>query len=258
MAELQEAVEQSSEGLETATNDGLESNTEQSVATQTTDQGSETLIYDPEMIRGKPELEALAKQLQGSYTRKTQELAGQRQKIEAYDSFVNDPLAAMRNFAQQYGYSLIQGQPEQQQQGEFQPQTWDEVLGEATNRAKSELLKELSPLIGRVEKLQQQNIESYLDTHHSDWRSYEDRMTDIVKQHPTMARDPDLLYEMAIPKDIRQSRATQAALAKIKTDSGAAQVSGGSSTSKQVSDRPNKPLSFREAYEYAKKKIGSA
>lgn len=255
MAELQTSGGQPTTGPETVTSSGPEGTTEQSVATQTTTQGSEELtFFDPESIRGKPELESAYKQMQRAFTQKTQGLAEHRKKIEAYEAFESDPLGTMRALAQQYGYQLLQGQqPQQQSNQEFQ--TWDDVLEAAEKRAEQRILQKIAPVLGKVEKLQQQNIETFLDTNHPDWRTYESEMTDLVKKHPTLAKDPDMLYEMALPPSVRNARATKAALAKIQAGSGASQISGGSSTTKQVSDLPKKGLTFQEAVEYAKRKL---
>ena len=259
MAELEGVAEQSTEGLETATGGELESNVEQSGANQTTVEGSEELtFFDPESIKGHPELEPAYKQMQAAFVKKTQAIASDRAKIEAYNNFEANPMNMLQNLAQQYGYQLTQGQLEQQQQQEFEPETWDDVLKAAEERAEKRVMEKFAPVINKVESLQQRNIETYMDTNHPDWRTYEDEMTEVVKKHPTLAQDPDLLYEMALPSNIRNARASKAALAKIQAGTGAAQISGGSSTTKQVSDAPKRGMTFAEAVEYAKKKTGRA
>lgn len=261
MAEIQGATEQLSGGLDGATGDGLQEATntglgstgEQSVANQATGNGPEELtFFDPASIQGKPELETAYKQMQRAFVEKTQSIAGERRKVEAYNAFEADPIGTIKALAQQYGVQL-QAQPQQQTPQEFG--SWDDVMAEATNRAKTEIMKDLSPLLGKVQSLQQQNIESYLDNHHPDWRTYEDSMMELIQKHPTLAKDPSMVYEMALPPQVRQARATQAALAKINAGSGAAQVSGGSTTNKQVSNKPNGPMSFADAYAFAKQQL---
>src|ERR1051325_9370510 len=70
-------------------------------------------FFDPASIAGKPELEAAYKQMQGSYTKRMQEFAKHRTKIDAYDAFERDPLGTMRNIAQQYGYQFVQAGKDQ-------------------------------------------------------------------------------------------------------------------------------------------------
>lgn len=261
MAEFEGAGEQSADGLGTATGGELEGHGEQSVANQTTVDGSEELtFFDPETIKGHPELEPAYKQMQAAFIKKTQSIAADRKKIDAYNAFESNPMAMLQNLAQQYGYQLSPYQQQQMQQAkqEFEPQTWDDVLKAAEERAEKRVMERFAPVINKVESLQQKNIETYLDTTHPDWRTYEDEMTRVVKSHPTLAKDPDLLYEMALPPKVREARATKAALAKIQAGNGAAQISGGSSTNKQVSDAPKKGLTFAEAYAFAKRKTGGA
>jgi hypothetical protein len=254
MAELGEAGEQSTEGLETVTEGELQSEGEQSVANQITETGSEELtFFDPSSIQGQPELEAAYKQMQRAFTEKTQAIASDRKKIEAYNAFEANPMATIQTLAQQYGYQLNPYQAQQQQQQEFTPETWEDVLKAADERAEKKYAEKFGPILDRVEKLQQSNVEGYLDQNYPDWRTYEDDMTRLVKEHPTLAKDPGTLYELALPRKVREARATKAALNKIQAGTGAVQVSGGSTINKQVSDTPKKGMSFHEAYEYARK-----
>ena len=46
--------------------------------------------------------------MQAAFTKKTQAVAQDRQKIEAFDAFMADPMSQIQQLAQQYGYSLTQ------------------------------------------------------------------------------------------------------------------------------------------------------
>ncbi len=101
--------------------------------------GSDFDLNDvPEELR--PHVEAYAKnvekQLKANYTRKTQEIGKQRQKIEAYDAFERDPEGTLRQIAERQGFTLNRAggrdsnaSPGNQVMGDqWQPQTWTEVF----------------------------------------------------------------------------------------------------------------------------------
>ncbi len=207
-------------------------------------------FFDPASIAGKPELELAYKQMQGSYTKKLQEFSKHRPKIDAYDKFEKDPLGTLRQMAAQYGYQFVQGNPEGPK--DFQPQSWDDVMA----KAKEEVLKEMAPVFNEVKSLKKQNVESYLDTNHSDWRTYEDQMMETLKTHPSLVNDPDKLYRLSVPEKVWEARATQQAMQRLKATSDNGQVSGGT-TVKQTVQTPTGPLNFNQAVEAAKAKLQS-
>ena len=240
-----------------ATSEAPGSGGEQSVAlSQTTSNGSGSgdveLFYDPKSIEGKPELELLAKQLQGDYTKKTMGLAEGQQKVDAYDAFMADPEGTMRQLATQYGWNLIQGKASPEADGEFNPKTWDEVQKHFLNAARKELARENAPLINEVKDLKKQNVEAQLDRDYPDWRTYESNMSDTLQRHPTLVNDTDALYRMSVPKELLEQRATKTALAKLKGGTDNAQISDNKTTSIPTTDSPTKPLTFEEAAKRAK------
>src|SRR5574340_1187189 len=65
---------------------------------------AEPTFFDPSAIA--EELKPAYKQMQAAFTKKMQALSGERQKIEAYNQFMADPIGQMQQVAKQYGYSL--------------------------------------------------------------------------------------------------------------------------------------------------------
>lgn len=222
---------------------------------------TEELIYDPEMIRGKPELEALAKQLQGSYTKKSQEIAQHKQKIQAFDEFAANPAQALQQLATQFGYTLTRAQAQQmvneQQKQQFEPQSWDEVINKAKAETRQEVLKELEPFLNNVKETRKGQLEKLLDDTCPDWRVYEDDMMKTLQTHPTLVNDPEKLYRMSVPASVLESRAAQAALRKLQNKAESAQISSGSSTNQTADSKPKGKMTFNESVEYAKAKLAS-
>jgi hypothetical protein len=207
-------------------------------------------FFDPASIAGKPELEAAYKQMQGSYTKRMQDIAKHRPKIEAYERFEKDPVGTLKQLAQSYGYQFVQAGENQPK--DWAPQSWDDVMA----KAKEEVLKEMRPVFNEVKSLKKQNVESYLDTHFSDWRTYESEMMETLQAHPSLVNSPDKLYRLSVPDQVWEARATKAAMQRLKGATDNAQVSGGT-TVKQTSTVPTGPLSFNQAVEVAKSRLAA-
>ena len=216
----------------------------------------EQWFFDPHDLPA--ELLPAYKNMQAAFTKKTQAFSEQRHKIDAYDAFEQNPVAAIQQIAQQYGFQLIQ--PGQQMgQGEVEqdwtPQTWEEVLAKAEKQAEQKVLQRLEPLIGKVQQLQQSNTEAFMDNNFPDWRQYEDEMHALLKAHPTLANDPGTLYKMAVPDEVLKSRAAKIALQKLQNNTQNAQVSSQSTTHKPAAAKLEGPLTFNQAVEIAKARI---
>lgn len=205
-------------------------------------------FFDPASIQDKPELLAAYKQMQASYTKRMQDMARHRTKIDAYDRFERDPMGTMQQLAAQYGFQLVQRG--QDQPKDWNPQSWDEVMAEAEKR----VLQKMQPVLGELKELKKQNIETYLDSKYTDWRTYETDMMDLLKEHPSLVKDPDKLYRLAVPSEVLEARAAKAALQKLRGTSDNAQVSGGTTT-KQTTTEPTGPLSFEQAVEVARQRL---
>lgn len=230
---------------------------EQSVASvQTTatgtEQTAEESFFDPKDIAGTP-LESAYKEMQGAFTKRMQSFSQNKHKLDAYDQFEADPQGTIQQLAQQYGYQLVQ--PGETDAADFQPQTWDEVMDKAKEAAKAEMMKDLQPLLGEVQNMKQSNMETYMDNKHPDWRTYEDSMLDVLKEHPTLSKSPDLLYDLALPPEVKQARAHKSAMSKIKGQTEASEVSGRSTTTKTPNQNLGEVKTLNDAVAVARQRL---
>jgi len=203
-----------------------------------------------------PELLPAYKQMQAAFTQKTQAIAGDRNKIAEYDRFMNDE--AYRNqLLKQYGYG--QQPTELKTSEDWQPDTWEDVMKKAEDRALDRFRGEVQPLLREVQGVKKTQIEKDLDEHVPEWRQYEDEMTETLTAHPTLASDPVKLARLALPEQVLQSKAMQAALTKLQQKNKGASVTKGSTTAAQPSaDIPRQKRTFQQAVDVAKQHIASA
>lgn len=230
-------------------------------STQPTDSGAgkgtqETFLstFDPKDLDGKPELQAAYKQMLGDYTRKTQEIRSAKQKLDQYDELMRDPLSSAQKYLKEMGYHVVQGSPETTDKP-WEPKTWDDVQKLIRDEAEKIANQRTRPLQNEVKKLAQQSIEARLDSSHPDWRTYEDQMVSTLQEHPSLARDPDLLYRMSVPTEIQESRAMKKALEKLKKEGDSSSVSGATTRPASTSKRPEGKLSLDEAWQVARKEL---
>ncbi len=231
----------------TATNGQTEG---QSVApTQTTvagtGEGGES-FFDYETIRGKPELEAVYKEMQRGLTAKSEAFKAGADKIKQYDQFIANPVDTMRQLAQQYGYQMVQGQP---QGDDGQPKSfenWDQVMEEAERR----VMDKMQPMFGEMQNMKQQNVEQALDNSFPDWRIYEEPMMENLQAHPTLVNDHKKLYQMSVPPEVLEARATKLALAKIQGTTDSGMVQSQSTTTQQPTKSPT-IKTFDDAVKFA-------
>jgi hypothetical protein len=215
------------------------------------DGGALDSFFDPTSIQDKPELMAAYKQMQGSYTKRMQDFAKHRSKIDAYDAFERDPVGTMRQLATQYGLQVVQpGQESQSPQQEFQ--SWDDVEKHFFDKFQKKLL---NPVVNEVKNLKKQSIEMQLDKDFPDWRTYEADMMDTLREHPSLVNNPAALYRLSVPPEVLEARATKAAMQKLRGAAENGSVSGASGTTKQTTQEPTGPLNFNQAVEVAKKRL---
>jgi hypothetical protein len=224
------------------------------LSTPATDEPS---FFDPANLA--PELLPAYKQMQAAFTTKTQDIARSKEKISAYDAFMRDPVGQMQNLARQYGLQVmpIGQQPAQQAlPQDWQPQSWDEVLTRAKEQAKQELLQELQPVFGQMQQMRAVTVEQQLNSIDRDWRKYEGTMSDLLRQHPSLANDVSTLYRLAVPPEVLEAKAIQQALDKFDKKAQHLNVSQ-SSSAPRSKPGPPKVGSFQDAYLAAKKQIES-
>jgi hypothetical protein len=115
----------------------------------------------------------------------------------------------------------------------------------------------LNPVFREVQEVKKSNLETFLDQNAPDWRVYEDSMMGNLRKHPTLVSDPLNLYRMSVPSDVLESRATQKALKKMQDKTKATGTSATSTTKTKTGEMPDKPMTFDEAVEFAKKEVAS-
>jgi hypothetical protein len=220
----------------------------------------EDTFFDPRDL--DPALQPAYKNMQKAFSKKMEAIAQHRQKIEAYDQFSKDPLGTIQTIASRLGYRLTRAeaaevaqQAADPQTKSWEPQTWDEVMAKAEERAEQRIMGKLSPIFEELQTVKKSSMEKLLDESAPDWREHEEEMIAILREHPTLAKDPVKLYRMALPPEILESRATQAALKKLQAKADSSKVGGTSTTKQQSPAVPDKPLSFNEAVEFAKRQL---
>lgn len=226
---------------------------------QTTASGTvadqEESFFDPSQI--PEELKPAYKQMQRAFTEKTTALKSHKAKIDAYDQFLADPTGTIKALAQQYGLTLAEAKQVAAEANtqSWEPKSWDDVLAKTRQEAEQGVLQRLQPIISEVQATKKQSIERMLDESCPDWRVYEDKMKETLNKHPTLVEDPVTLYELSLPKEVRQSRATQEALKKLEKKAKGASVSSGSNTNKTATVQSTGRVSFDEAVALAKAKL---
>lgn len=216
---------------------------------------AEDTFFDPKDL--PPELMPAYKQMQKAFSKKTEIIKANKKKIDAYDQFSKDPVTQLQTMASQMGFRLTRAEAAaavkdgEGTTSEFQPQTWDDVFKKVTDV----IMERLSPVLSDVQATKKMNVEKLLDDSCPDWRQYEDEMTVLLQDHPTLAKDPVKLYRLALPPEVLETRATQAALKKLQGKVDASKVGGTSTTKGTETSLPDKPVSFNEAVEIAKKSL---
>jgi len=258
MADLNTPVEQPGADSTGTTAEGLDATAAVSDSPTSTSASapSETAIesfFDPNSIKGKPELEAAYRQMQSAFTKRMQESSQHRQKIDAYDQFQRNPLGTMQQLAASLGYKLVQGSGNEAPT-DWNPQSWDDVMAEAEKR----VLKRMEPVYHEMRNLKKQSVEQYLDSNYTDWRTYEDDMLRTLQTHPSLANDPDSLYRLSVPSEVWEARAYKAAMEKLRKSGDAGSVQGPNRSARPTSPTPKGPLSFDQAVEEARKRVAAS
>jgi hypothetical protein len=80
-------------------------------------------------------------------------------------------------------------------------------------------------------------------------------MEQLLSKHPSLATDLPTLYEMAVPPAIREAKAVQKALAKMKAQAAHASVES-KSTKTNTAPAPTRPRTIEEAWALARGQQG--
>jgi len=260
--------------------------TDKGSASQTIDDGGKTspkdatpsdsepvrfLTLDDVPEEHRPYVEGILKErekaMMAAYTKKTQDIAEVRKKAAMIDAFQQSPEATIRQVAQQMGFDVVPrgqqqaAQPNQPDQP-WEPQTWDEVIAKAEERAEQRILTKLSPMLqplyDNLQQVKSQTIENQLSQIDENWRIYEDDVKanmEFIK--PDLLKTPDgikKLYRMSVPEEVYTSKATQQAIKQYEAKIKAAQVSGASKINK-ATPSTGKITSFNDAVRAAKQML---
>jgi len=258
---------QSSEGsLETP---GAETQgTEGQSTEQTTQEGTATTeaYYDPaeydRLSKDLPEelkaqAAAFQNSLQGNYTKKTQGLADNQKKVDAYNAIMANPTAAIKQYAAQLGLTVSEAAATVvDAKDPNDPQDWASVYKTAEDGALKKFEDKYGHMFTELQTLKKDSIEKTLTDLDPTWQQYEPQMLANMQKHPTLANDAALLYQMSVPPEIAESRATQNALRKLEQKGKSANIAGSSTTTKKPGavDLDGTPT-FAEAVAIAKQHI---
>jgi len=215
-----------------------------------------------------PELEKERKNLLKSYTSKMKEVGGLRLKANLVDAIDANPEAVLRELALRYKVNL--GEAREVQRGEeedLSPRKDEEMpayiarlvkgaVKTAVSGVQEEGKRRVSEIEGR-QALSEAKINAtlkYLDDTYDDWGLYEKKMIALVTKHPSLATDPDELYQLArgTGKNLRviakAKKEKEKAVRKVK--------SGSRPTGTVVTSQKGKIRSFDEAWNQAKRDLG--
>ena len=213
-----------------------------------------------------PELEKERKNLLKSYTSKMKEVGGLRLKANLVDAIDANPEAVLRELALRYKVNL--GEAREVQRGEeedLSPRKDEEMpayiarlvkgaVKTAVSGVQEEGKRRVSEIEGR-QALSEAKINAtlkYLDDTYDDWGLYEKKMIALVTKHPSLATDPDELYQLA-----RGTGKNLRVIAKAKKEKAVRKVKSGSRpTGTVVTSQKGKIRSFDEAWNQAKRDLG--
>jgi len=224
--------------------------------------GEEDTFFDPKDL--DPSLVPAYKGMQKAFSKKMEAIKANRQKIDVYDQFSRDPLGQIQTMASRLGYKLTraeaaavanEGDPTGTGDKKWEPQTWDEVQNRFLSAAEQRLMEKFNPIIDELQTLKKGSMEKMLDENCPDWREHEDEMVTLLREHPTLAKDPVKLYRLSLPPEILETRATQAALKKLQSKVDGSRPGGTSTAKASASAGPTGPISFNEAVEIAKRQL---
>lgn len=222
----------------------------------------EPTFFDPKSV--PDELKPAYKQMQAAFTKSMQKASTERNKAQFYDQFASDPVGNMQKLAQQYGYQLTRAQAQAAVQGQqqdipqdWQPQSWQEVLTKAEERAAQKIFGQLKPLLSEVQQQKKATIERQLSEIDPAWQQYEGDMIQLLQEVPGLAAHPEKLYRLAVPAEVMESRATQKALQRLEAKAKASATAGGSTTNRKPSalDSTQTFTSVQEAAAWAQRKL---
>lgn len=205
------------------------------------------------------QVEATKKLMQADYTRKTQAIAQDRQKVDAMNAFLSNPLHPdNQRFLAQYGYVLPNQSERQATQSNepYEPQSWEELLTKAAQMGRDLAMQEMAPITTQMQQMGVERVMSRLNQIDPDWRKYEAEMMQLLNQYPQMAREPDKLYRLAVPPEVMEARIFKTISEKYKGQAQHASTHTKPSAPRSKPGRP-KVSNFEEAFALAQQQVKS-
>lgn len=200
------------------------------------------------------EVQPIYKNLQSDYTRKSQEIAAHRAKIEAFDRFEQNPVAELMRLAQVYGLNIQHpGQQGQQEQTEWNPQTWDDVYKKFETSVLERVGQQFKPVVENVQVQTQERILQELNKIDPNWKNYESQMMDNLKKHPSLVSDIGTLYRISVPVEVLKGQATKQVINQMNNKAKQALTTPSSTTNTSVAD--TQVNSFDDAVRAAKQML---
>jgi len=224
---------------------------------------AEESFFDPKDL--PEELVPGYKQMQSAFTKRMTALAKDREKVEAYDAFMADPVTNLKRAAEQYGLRVVPTNTATTTQTDtstevfgpdWQPNTWGEVFQAFSEKMNEHLQKTFGPVFDNLKNLTTSNIERQLGEIDPNWKVYEDEMTENLKAHPTLAKDVAKLYRISVPEETLKSKYTQAALKKFEDKAASAKIQSKSSVQTSTISGIEDVKTFDQAVQFAKKELG--
>lgn len=226
---------------------------------------AEPTFFDPKDLN--PDLLPAYRHMQGTFTRKMQEISGDRDLLQQARAFMADPVTGLQQLAAQHGFTLTRAQAQAVAADQGQPAGWDPRSGEsppdwetllsvAESRSRERLMQEFGPVVQNVHRLQAQSVEQQLNSIDPEWKTYEPKMRDLLKETPSLGNNIQRLYNLALLEEgVFESRAVKIAQDRLRASASAARVGGTSTTTSQPA--PKKVNSFDDAVEEARRQLAS-
>jgi len=207
---------------------------------------------------GKMTPEEVHKHWQREYTRKSQELSEVRKQLEPWTQIQQNPLPAIQQYLQQYGYEITragQNTPDDPyaEPGQHQPQVDQRML---LSQMQNYIQQQIAPIQESIQQQTMNTVVSELNTHFPDWQSYEGPIKDNLSKYPNLAYDIEGLYNMSVPPKVRESRMYQKFLNDQRNRQNLSTTEPAKSTAPIETPEESTAGDWHKSWEYAKRKAG--
>lgn len=207
---------------------------------------------DPKSI--PKELRPAFKAMQAQFTRRMQTATASVKKAEAFDQIVADP--EFRTWAEQRAARLKRGTNRRTEETEDDSEEDDtdngkpltgKALQDAINKG---IAKALSPMLKQQQDAKDAQDAANFKKTHPDWLVYKDEILELLDKHPTLSYEE--AYDWASGNTDRAENRKRSVESKKK-----ANISKPNKTQGKETIDKNKKMSVMDAYNLAKKMLGS-